>query len=795
MIKNYLLITLRNLLKNKLYLFINVFGMAIALSCCIIGYLNYEHNASFDSHHEHAGTIYRIGSIRLFQNERTAFGYAPIGLGNAVRQNVTDVNEVVRYSPPEGCNFRIDDNLINARVTYTDPGFFRLFTFQFIEGDGNIGDKSAICISEELAIKLFGKEKALGRHLTQMLDNGQTKDYQIAGVFLKQPGNSSFSSEAYAHYDHHFDNSDDATFTENTWYYRATIFVQINDAAKVTAVQSAIKQYTENNNRVREDFIIESFLVEPFVGMAVRDSYDDKQGTWTRDGSPLAAVAGVALMGILVLLIACFNLTNTVIAISSRRLKEIGIRKVMGSGRHQLVFQFIGETALICFVALILGFIICELWMLPEFNKLWSNFELEVNYSGNAHFFIFLGLTLAVASLLAGSYPSFYISRFQPTTILKGTVKFGGANGFMRALLCLQFAISLAGIVCSFAFVDNAAYQRDFDLGFAKNSVVYTYVNGRSEYETYRNALLENQDITAIAGSKSHLFSQWMNDPIKYQDKEIEASFYDVDVDYLPTVGIKLTQGRNFEPDSETDRKESIIISEDLARQLGITQPIGAEITWSDTVSYYVVGVVQDIYNKALWRKFDPVIFRYSPKDQVNHIIVNAPTGKLTSVNQYMEERWKQLFPNRQYRGVFLDEQLIEADTVNQNLVAMFVFLGTVAMLLSATGLFTLVSLNIIKRMKEIGVRKVLGASMGNITRVINQEFTIILLISSVLGSALGWFLSASLMKGIWKYYQSVGTTSIIISTVILFVTSALSIGYKVYTTTRLNPASVLRDE
>ncbi|MEJ1236542.1 ABC transporter permease [Chryseolinea sp. T2] len=795
MIRNYLLITFRSLFKNKLYIFINVLGMGIAIACCIIAYFNYDHNASFDENHANASTIYRVGAVREFQNELTEHGYAPIGLGNAIRQNVKEVDEVVRYSPAEGSNFRIGDELLHADVNFVDPSFFKLFTFEFTGGAGDISDRSNICISSELATKFFGSDNAVGKHLVQMLDSGKTRDYIVAGVFKKQPSNSSFYGEAYAHYDLSFDGESDPRFNENGWYYRTTLFVQINDPSKVSLVQERLKGYVENNNRIREDFIIKYFLVEPFVGMGVRDSYSDKQGVWTRNGSPLAAVLGVVSMGVLVLLIACFNLTNTIVAISSRRLKEIGIRKVMGSARRHLIFQFIGETFVICFLALIVGFVLAELWLMPAFNKLWSDFELHTDYWGRPNFVIFLIVTLVITSLLAGSYPAFYISRFQPTTILKGTLKFGGANLFMRMLLCIQFALSLAGIVCSFAFVDNAAYQRDFDLGFNRDGIVYTYVNGRSEFETFRNSLADNDDITAMAGTQSHLFSQWLSDPIKHEDKEIEVSILDVGEDYLPTVGITLTQGRNFQSESANDRRESVIITEDLAKQLELSQPLGAEITWSDTVKYYVVGVVKDIYNKALWRKFDPILFRYAPRDNVRHILVKAPTDKLVNVNKYMESKWKELFPNRMYEGQYMDEEMVEADTVNKNLVTMFAFLGAVAMLLSATGLFTLVSLNIIKKMKEIGVRKVLGASTGNITGVVNREFLIVLGIATALGSVLGWYLSIALMQGIWKYYQSVSVASIIISASILLMASVVSVGYKVYTTTRLNPARVLRTE
>lgn len=793
MIKNYLLITFRNMMKNKLFIFINIMGMGISIACCIIGYFNYDYNISFDHHHKNASTIYRVGSVREFQNELTAYGYAPLALGNAIRQNVGGIDEVIRYSS-EGRNFRVRETLFSSDISYVDPPFFKVFTYDFIDGNGDLKKRNDICISDALAIKYFGEEKVVGRPLTQMLDSGKTKEYTVAGVFRKQPSNSSFPDQAFSTYENMLE-FEKGEFNENSWKYRNTLFVQIKEPSRVAAIQEQLKSYAANNNKIREDFIIKYFLIEPFTGMAVRDEYSDKNGTWTNSGSPIAAVIGIGLMGVFVLLIAIFNLTNTAVAISSRRLKEIGIRKVMGSSRKSLIVQFIGETTMICFLALVLGIIICEVFLLPAFNSLWPDFNLVTDYFGRPNFTVFMIITLLFTSLLAGSYPAFYISRFQPVSILKGTLKFGGTNYFTRTLLSLQFAISLAGIVCSFAFTDNAAFQRDFDMGFERDGIVFTNVRGRSEFETYRNALAANPDITAIVGTQNHLYASGFNDPIKHEDIEIEVDILDVSDDYLPTMGIALTEGRNFIRDSETDRKESVIITEGLARKLALLKPIGKEIIWMDTVKYFVIGVVKDIYNNGLWEKLEPIMFRYAAEGKINHILVKAPADKLVATNQYMEATWKELFPNKMYDSNYMNDEMVESNTVNSNLVTMFAFLGVVALLLSVTGLFTLVSLNIIKKMKEIGVRKVLGASIGNIARVINMEFAIILLVACLLGAPLGWFLSAALMDSIWDYFQPVAVASMIMAATILVLASAMSISYKVYVTTRVNPANVLRSE
>ena len=794
MIKNFILITYRSLMKNKLFIFINIFGLAIAIACCVVGYFNYDFNASFDKIHTNAASIYRINSVREFQNQKTNYGFVPIALGNTVKQNISDVQDVIRYSPGGG-NFRVDQELFNMDLTFVDTAFFQVFTFYFIDGNSSLADKTSIVISDVQARKYFGNEPAVGKSITQVLDSGKTKQFTVTGVYKLPPTNSSFNNHAFTNFLNQFDTDPTPDYSENSWKYRATLFVTVEDPSRLSVISEQLKPYTENNNKIREDFIIREFVLDPFIGMAVRDEYDDIPGTWTRSGSPIAAVIGVGVMGIFVLLIACFNLTNTAIAISSRRLKEIGIRKVMGSARKDLIIQFIGETMMICIVSLILGLVLAEYILIPAFNNLWPELKLTANYIEDTGFLVFTISTLLLTGLLAGSYPAFYISKFQPISILKGKLKFGGNNWMTYTLLTLQFVISLTGVICSLAFTDNARFQRDFDLGFDRKGAVFTYVNGRSEYETYRNALLQNPDIEMIAGSQHHVVSSFYNDPIKSETKEIEVDIMDVGDDYIKTVGLTLTEGRDFTKDSETDRKESVIVTEELVGKFGWDKPIGKEIIWMDTVRLYVIGVVKNVYARGLWRPTEPMMIRYASKDRISHIIVSASVDRLDEVNKFMEAKWKEIFPDRLYNGRLMDEELSEANTVNNNIVKMFVFLGIVALLLSATGLFTLVSLNIIKKMKEIGVRKVLGASVANISRIINKEFAIVLVIASIGGCFLGAYLAETLMRSIWTYYQKATFITLIISSLILVLTSILSIGYKVFKTTQINPSTVLRDE
>jgi putative ABC transport system permease protein len=790
MIKNYLLITLRSMMKNKLFIFINIFGLAVGIACCIVAYFNWEFDATFDDNHVNKDKIYRVSMVREFEGNTTLYGFAPTPMGDVIRQNVADVSKVVALNW-SWSNFKVEDNIFPAQLAYADADLFEVFTFEFLNGNpADLKDKSKVFISDELALKLFNSTDVVGKQITQVM-GATTKEVQVGGVFKKQPSNSSLHWEAFMNYDNYFDEA--KKVTREDWKDRGTLFVQIDNPSRIDAVTKQLQTYRENNNKVREDFQVKEFVLDPFVGMARRDEANDTNSQ-TKEGNPRAAVISPIFMAVLVLLIACFNMTNTAIAISSRRLKEIGIRKVMGSMRTQLIFQFLGETFFICAIALVLGLLLGEV-LLGAWNSLWEYMKLTSHYLDNPGFLIFIVSVLLITALIAGGYPAFYISHFEPVSILKGKLKFGGTNLFTRILLGLQYSISLLAIIFAIAFYQNSQFQRNFDIGFNPNNVVIAYVDNQNEYETYKNALLQNKDITLVTGSQHSIFSSRYNDPVKHETKQLEVDIIDVGDDYLKAMDLKLIAGRDFIKDSETDRKESIIISEKFAKNFGWDDPIGKEVTWMDTVRLYVVGVVKDVYTNGLWRENEPLMIRYTSPEKYSHVIVSAPLDKVRDVHKFMEAEWKQVFPNRLYNGRIINEGMVEAETVNLNIVKMFGFLGIIALMLSATGLFTLVSLNIIKKMKEIGVRKVLGASIGNITRIINTEFVVILLMASALGCGLSYMAVDALMGSIWKYYQSTTTITFVVSVTVMFFISAVAIGYKVFSAASMNPVTTLRTE
>jgi len=794
MIKTYLLITFRNMMKNKLFIIINVLGIGMGISYCIVAYFAHQYDATFDAIHNNRATIYRVSAVREFENKLTRFGYAPLPLREVVEKNFSDVNKSTRYLPSQS-NFKREDDLFPSNLTYVDPEFFQLFTFDFIAGDpSSLKDKTSVFVSESMAIRLFRtSEEALGKTIKQVYGN-DLKEVKIGGIFREPPMNSSLcklNGTAYMNFDNV---KDEWGILEEDWKKESTLFLQIGDASRIPIVQQQLQPYTENNNKVREDFHIKEFVLDPFITMAHQDRADSVHA-WTWAAPPLAAIIGSAIMSTLILLIACFNLTNTAIAISSRRLKEIGIRKVMGGMRAQLIVQFIGETTAICLLGILVGVGLSEIFV-EGWNRLTMGMlRLKPHYLDDPSFLLFLLVVLIFTGILAGSYPAFYISKFNPINILKGKLTLGGTNYFTRILLGLQFVITLISIVGAIGFFQNARYQRDYDLGFDIRSSVIVPINNQGEFDTYRNLLRDNPDIVSVAGAKSGIFSNRAHEAVSHESRQLEVDIIDVGDNYLKTMDLKLLEGRDFIKDSETDRKESVIITQKMADLFNWDKPLGREIIWRDTVKFFVIGVVKDVYTMGLWREMEPMMIRYVLPNDYRQIVVSAKGGNVPSVNTYMSEQWSELFPNRLYPGRMLVSDLHEVNSWNINIMYMYAFLGVIALTLSATGLFTLVSLNVIKRTKEIGVRKVLGASVLNITRLVNTEFIIILTVASAVGSwaSFGWV--NTILSSIWKYYQGANVWTFLIGVGILFTVSFLTIGYKVFSVATMNPVTSLRDE
>jgi putative ABC transport system permease protein len=792
MIRSYLLITLRSMMKNKLFVIINVLGLGLATAVCIVAFLNWKFSNEWDSQHTNADNVYRIQSWRDGENGPERFAVVPLPLANNLEINLQSDEKIIRFIRKDN-NFRIRDDVFQTAIAYSDSSFFDAFTLPLLSGDVNdFRDKNTLFISDELALRYFGKTEVTGEIITQIIE-GKPREFRIGAVFKDHKLNSSFNFDAITQWA----NTSDIGLGEVAhWYDWNTTMLILPNPERVTAITREMQKYVTMHNDARQDFKIREFYLDNFKGIATR-STEEPRLRWNqlKPALPKVVVDVPSIMACLLLLLACFNFTNTSISLAGQRLKEIGIRKVIGGQRKQLIIQFLAENLVLCFLSLLVGLLIAEL-LVPAYDHLWPWLELDLDYSENASLILFLAALLFLTAILAGSYSAFYITGFEPIQILKGKSKFGGTSWLTRILLSAQFSISVLTIVFGIGFYNNANYQKNYDLGYYTSGVISVDVQNQSGFETYRDAIQSNSAINTIAGTRHHLINWFDRGSVRFESEEHETDIFDVGENYLTAMNIRLLEGRDFDYQSESDRRESIIVTEQFTKQFHWKESaIGKRIIWRDTIQLYVIGVAKDIYSRALFRPLEPAMIRCVGPEQYTQLVVSVDPNNMLEVNEFMKEKWKAVFPNVLYNGQFIDNKMQETLETNYNGVIIFSFLGFFAALMSATGLFTLVSLHIVKKTKEIGIRKVMGAPVMNILRVIGLQFVLIILIAAFIGGAIGYVMVDISMDAAWEYYEKVTVTTFLLSAGIIFTLALVTVGFKTFATATMNPVKTLRDE
>lgn len=793
MLLNYLRLTFRTLLKNKTTFFINWVGMSIALGCCITAYVNYEFNEGYDKQQVNAPTIYRVAFHHEEEGKVTPYGVAPMPVGGLIRENYSEVSQVVRYIS-KSAQFLIGDEMFQSEFIYADPNYTRVFTIQPLHGSLDITDKSHVVISDKLAIKYFGNTNVVGQPLTQVIGT-ETREFTVGGVYKAFPANSSFRFDLLSTFDNYFIDPSQQSVIEGDWKKWSTVFLQINDASVIPQLESRLQDYVKPQNEARPDLMAKSFYIEPFEGMASRAVRDRNQGHWLSMPMPPAGVLAPFVMAGFLLLVACFNFTNNAIAVAGKRLKEIGIRKVVGGRRKELIVQFLSETMIFALLALGLSLFLAE-YLVDGWDSLWPSIELSLRYSDNLPFFGMLAGLVVLTALFAGGYPAFYISSFRPIEVLRDRVQLGGINWFTKSLLVLQFSISLMAVIFALAFYFNSKYQKSFDLGYNYQTVVQVPVEGGDQYIQLKNALQANPLIHAIGGGQHHIYSSTAKATVKTDTQpQKEIDVLNVGEDYFKTLNVRLLAGRGFEKDRASDLNEGMIVNEEFVRFFQLTNPVGKRILVNDTLQYFITGVVKDVYLNALFQPLAPLAFRYVPEPNYRYLVASTDADKLMMVNQQIKDEWKKLFPSTLYTGNLMEERMVMALDHFDAVVIIYTFLGLVAIIMSVSGLFGLVSLNLQRRTKELGIRKILGASVVHITVQASQLFTVVILISFIVGSLLGAVMVNALMDSVWEYYVAIDTKVITLAVLILFTIATATIYSKISSVTRSNPVDALRHD
>ncbi|HCU19634.1 MAG TPA: hypothetical protein DF818_10230 [Bacteroidales bacterium] len=791
MLKNYFLVAFRNLLKNKIFTLINIMGLGIALAVCIVAFFNNMFNYDFDRTHENFESIYRVTSFRDMKGREQEYGISPATLGLELKRDIPGIERSARLLRSES-PVKEGDDIFSSNISYVDPEFLDIFTFPIILGDKkSIENQGSVLLSEKMANSLFGKEYPIGKTISVVNDNDREFTYSVGAVYRDLPENSSFRIDVLTHLDNFLLMWD---VTDADWKLWANaFFVMIPQKSLVPSVAQSLKTYIPVQNKAREDFIINRFNL-----VALDDVGENTRIIWSSGLFPSlhpAALYSPPVMALFILLIACFNFANTSISVFGKRLKEIGLRKTFGGQKRQIVTQFMIETIVICFLALIVGLAFAS-FLVPAYSSLWAYMSIKLTFSGYGIFWIFLVLLVLITGFLSGVYPAIYVSSFSPVNVLKGSYLFRGTGMLSLILLTLQFSISAAALVMGIVFAQNSKYQDTLDLGFDRDKLIAVPVTTEL-FLSFRNEVLTNPKIISAEGTVNHIGWGTYRRPLKDAEKQLEVDVFDVGPEYLKTMGLRLVEGRLFdELRAAADRtNSSIVVNRKFVKDFGWDDAIGKSVTLYDTTRLTVIGVVEDFFHNGVWRAIEPSMMRLSTDDNFNILAVRADKPDLPEVLEYLNQKWKKHAPNSLFNGMLQEDLMKEGKDINDSIMKVNIFLAVTAALLSLIGMYNLVSIDIIRRTKEMGIRKIQGAPLINITWLASRKFMSVVLIASLLGSTGGYYLSKSLLDSIWDHFVDISVITLILSSFILIFATTITLSYKIVTAALRNPVESLRYE
>ncbi len=791
MFKNYLIISLRYLWKNFLFVGINILGLAVALALCITAYLNNKYDADWDKMYENYSNIYKINITREIQDRQQEYGISPFSLAPLIKQDLSGVDEICRYRSSSS-PVKYGENIFNKRIGYADNNFFNVFTEQIIKGDKNaLKEKGNVLISERIAEIYFGDDDPLGKVISIFNDKNEEYTFIVKGVFKTLPLNNSFRYDILTRLENFIDMWE---IEEHSWEgWVAATFLLIKDQGNIPEINKQLEKYIPVQNSAMENWKITSFFVK-----SLKDRADDMDvwAEWMWRSFHPAAVTAPPIMAILILIIAAFNFMNSAISFAGKRLKEIGLRKVFGGLRKHIIIQFISENLIVSLFAIIIGVFIAG-FLVPKYSAMWPNMELIMSIKEEPSLIVFMIALWMVTAILAGAYPAFYVSKFNPVKIFRDKLKLSGRNRFSKFLLAFQFFVSVLALVSGVLFAQNAIFQNEMDLGYDKDNTLIVSMNNQEYYKPFEQVVKDNPMIEMYAGTNYHIGYGNYNRSVTFLDQKIETNIMHIGFDYLKTMRVRILEGRDFSMDNQgiDIADDNIIVNETFVESFGLEKPIGKAVYINDTLALNIVGVSNDVYLYGVWASVEPLIYRLAPEDDYYRLAIRASKDNLHEINEYLKSEWAELVPNYPYEGEFQEELLEEAKEINENIKIVFVFLAICALFLSAIGLYTLVSLSVINRTKEIGIRKVMGSSIQRIMRIIIRPYTILILIASALGCVVGYYNSVMLMGSIYDKYVSPNVISFLLPILIIVFSSLITVIWRVYKAAIQNPANSLRYE
>ncbi|MCW3116351.1 MAG: transporter permease [Chitinophagaceae bacterium] len=793
MIKNYFKIAFRSLWKHRVFSFINIMGLAVGMTAffLIFMYVNFE--LSYDSFNSKADRTFRIVSDIKTPSEVIHAGGPSWAVPPFAKEEFPEVESFVRLASDNILVRKGDIKFQEENVMWADSAFFHVFDYKLLKGNPQtaLKDQFSVVFTETTAKKYFGKENPIGQTL---LLTGDAFPSKVTGIMKDMPENSQIKADmliSMTTITQKFNQNLDSQWGN----YGAKAYLLLKSGTNASALQKKFPAFLErrNGDEMKKQQMYPTLFLEPLKEVYLHS---------TRDGNKTGNINNVYIFSIVaafILVIACINFVNLTTARSAERAKEVGIRKVVGAGRTQLARQFIGESVLLCIISFLIALLATALLVSP-FNNL-SGKVISQGIFEHPQYVGILFLTAVAIGVLAGVYPALVLSSFQPVSVLKGRFA-TGIRGIMlrKGLVIAQFSISIALIISTIVVYTQMKYMRSQDLGFNKDQKMIIDTHGDPAKNSFRQAItaLPNVLSTATAGSvpgggNPGAYSQVENPKGVMQIANLDLYF--VDFDYIPQYKIKMVAGRPLSKDFKTDTTQAMVLNEAAVKLFGYSSPqqiIGKKFDqWGRTGT--VVGVMEDFHFRSLQEVIKPLSMRIE-LDNCGLISVNVAASNLPATIAAIENKWKALVPSRPFSYFFLDEFFDKQYRTEERFGKLFFNFAILAIFISCLGLLGLASYSTLQRTKEIGIRKVMGASVTTIVNLLSKDFLKLVLVSFVIASPVAWYFMHKWLEG-FAYKVGIGWWVFVLSGVLAFTIALCTISFQAIRAAMANPVRSLRTE
>jgi putative ABC transport system permease protein len=740
MIKNFFKVAFRNLLWNKVFSIINISGLAIGMASAILIFLWIQNEISYDRFHANGNRLYQVWGNNMVGGEIQSGMATPEIMAPGLKSDVPEIEQVSRISWGEDYLFTVGDKSLKAKGNLVDPSFLSMFSFPLIKGNANtvLKDPYSIVLTQKLAKKIFGNDNVVGKVIKVEND----ENYKVTGILKELPNNTQFNFEYLISYEHkNMKGYIDSDWTDVSIRTYALLKPNTSFAAANDKIKNVIVKHSGGRAKTTQ-------FLYPVSKVRLYSNFQNGKA----EGGRIERVKIFGIIAIFILLIACINFMNLSTARSEKRAREVGIRKVVGARKKSLIGQFLAESILMAFIAGVFAMVTVEL-CLPTFNQLVEK-QLFIDY-GNIYFWLAgIGFVL-FTGILAGSYPAFFLSAFKPIFVLKGTFKKVNALVTPRkVLVVLQFTFAIALIICTLIVEQQIKFAQTRETGYDKNNLGYVFIQGDiwKNYALIKNELLSSGVAAAVSKTQAPLTQNWssgisMNWEGKDPNTKIQINRYTEDGDLVKTAGMKLVQGRDIDVKNYPSDSTACLISESAVKAMGFKNPIG-QMVFDDPINWHVVGVIKDFILESPYETIKPFMIK-GPRYGGNVIYIKLSNANMTAQNLAKAEKIFKLYnPAYPFEFHFTDEEYAQKfgdEKLTETLASLF---AALTIFISCLGLFGLATYMAENRIKEIGVRKVLGASVASITTLLSRDFVKLVIVAIVIASPLAWWAMSKWLQG-----------------------------------------------